>query len=148
MEEETSRERERGEGGNKALSAERANRPLVLSIPSACSLDNNSMDREICARGAVGFLRRFEGEEEETMRGKEARGRKGDDSARRMGMREKNHLLQCIYPGSHGRAFAVNGESGGRGGGGGREGSAPRVRPRSSVALPAGAPLLDDRRHG
>lgn len=35
------------------------------SIPSVRSLNNNSMDREICARGAVGSLRRFEGEEEE-----------------------------------------------------------------------------------
>lgn len=35
------------------------------SIPSVCSHDNNSMDREICARGAVDSLRRFEGEEEE-----------------------------------------------------------------------------------
>lgn len=52
-------------------------------IPSVCSLDNNSMDREICARGAVGSLRRFEGEEEER-RGGEKREKDRDGFAERI----------------------------------------------------------------
>lgn len=49
---------------NKA-SFRRTDETGPYSIPSVCSLNNNSMDREMYARGAVDSLRRFEGEEEE-----------------------------------------------------------------------------------
>lgn len=80
-------------------------------IPSVCFLDNNSMDRKICTRGAVGSLRRFEGEEEEWRGGEEerkivmasqrgceeARGEGGGGGRRRGSGKNSCALLRCTY---------------------------------------------------
>lgn len=55
-------------GKNKGTPFRGADQPGPYSIPSVCSLNNNSIDREICARGAVNSLRRFQCKEEEKKR--------------------------------------------------------------------------------
>lgn len=63
------------------------------------------MDREICARGAVGSLRRFEGEEEEWRGGEEekkiARWLRGEDAKKRWGRREKERKEPMCSPPVH-----------------------------------------------
>lgn len=65
------------------------------------------MDREICARGAVGSLRRFEGEEEEWRGGEEERkisamaSRRGCEKALREGEGEGAERTRVLSSGAH-----------------------------------------------